>query len=242
MKGLAHITGSGIPGNLPRCLPDGTRAVLRERRGRGRRSSTSSRKRAASRRDEMFPTFNMGLGMIAVVASARRAAALGCSQRAACRPGRWAASRRGDGRAHGGRRADERAARRVGGARLRQRAPICRRCSTPRAARTSRPEIAVVVSNVAGGVGRSSARAGRACPRAVARAQGASPTRAAFEQALRGGAAARTASSWSASPASCAWWAGRSCARSPGACSTSTLPCCPRSPACTRTGRRSSTG
>jgi signal transduction histidine kinase len=30
IKGMAHITGSGIPGNLPRCMPDGTRAVLRE--------------------------------------------------------------------------------------------------------------------------------------------------------------------------------------------------------------------
>src|SRR5439155_4560213 len=31
VKGVAHITGSGIPGNLPRCLPDGTRALLEER-------------------------------------------------------------------------------------------------------------------------------------------------------------------------------------------------------------------
>src|SRR5262249_26466872 len=32
VKGLAHITGSGIPGNVPRCLPEGTRAVLEARR------------------------------------------------------------------------------------------------------------------------------------------------------------------------------------------------------------------
>ena len=68
MKGLAHITGSGIPGNVPRCLPDGTRAVLEERRveaAAGLRLHRSGW--AACRRDEMYSTFNMGLGMIVVV-------------------------------------------------------------------------------------------------------------------------------------------------------------------------------
>ncbi len=65
-KAAAHITGGGILGNLPRCLPDGLGARLNRRawavppifeliRGRGRVAD-----------DEMYGTFNMGLGMIVV--------------------------------------------------------------------------------------------------------------------------------------------------------------------------------
>jgi len=66
-KGAAHITGGGVLGNLPRCLPEGLGARL------GRRSweeppifdLLSRRGRIAD--GEMFGTFNMGLGMILVV-------------------------------------------------------------------------------------------------------------------------------------------------------------------------------
>ncbi|OLC23822.1 MAG: phosphoribosylformylglycinamidine cyclo-ligase [Actinobacteria bacterium 13_1_20CM_2_65_11] len=66
-KGAAHITGGGVLGNLPRCLPEGLGARL------GRRSwdeppifgLLSKRGRIAD--IEMFGTFNMGLGMILVV-------------------------------------------------------------------------------------------------------------------------------------------------------------------------------
>jgi phosphoribosylformylglycinamidine cyclo-ligase len=66
-KGAAHITGGGVLGNLPRCLPEGLGAHL------GRRSwdelpifgLLSKRGRIAD--IEMFGTFNMGLGMILVV-------------------------------------------------------------------------------------------------------------------------------------------------------------------------------
>jgi phosphoribosylformylglycinamidine cyclo-ligase len=69
VKGLAHITGSGIPGNLPRCLPPGTRAVLEESSWRVPPIFELIQSRGNVARDEMFATFNMGLGMIAVVAS-----------------------------------------------------------------------------------------------------------------------------------------------------------------------------
>ena len=68
VKGLAHITGSGIPGNLPRCLPDGTRAVLDEKAWKRPPLFELIQRRGAVSRQEMYDTFNMGLGMIVVVA------------------------------------------------------------------------------------------------------------------------------------------------------------------------------
>lgn len=69
VKGLAHITGSGIPGNLPRCLPQGTRAVLEQANWKLPPIFELIAARGNVPRDEMFNTFNMGLGLIAVVSS-----------------------------------------------------------------------------------------------------------------------------------------------------------------------------
>jgi phosphoribosylformylglycinamidine cyclo-ligase len=76
VKGLAHITGSGIPGNLPRCLPDGTRAVLQESRWTRSPVFDLIAQTGGVSRDEMFSTFNMGLGMTVVVDPAHVSAAL----------------------------------------------------------------------------------------------------------------------------------------------------------------------
>lgn len=68
-KAAAHITGGGIPGNLTRALPDGLGAVLH----RGAWSvppifgEIQSRGRVSD--EEMWNTFNMGLGMILVMAA-----------------------------------------------------------------------------------------------------------------------------------------------------------------------------
>ncbi len=67
VKGLAHVTGSGLPGNVPRCLPDGTRAVL-EARAWPRPAVFDWLQRLGAVSDaEMDSTFNMGLGMVAVM-------------------------------------------------------------------------------------------------------------------------------------------------------------------------------
>jgi phosphoribosylformylglycinamidine cyclo-ligase len=76
VKGLAHITGGGIPGNLPRCLPSGTRAVLEEKSWKRSPLFDLISKMGNVARDEMFSTFNMGLGLIAILPPADVPAAI----------------------------------------------------------------------------------------------------------------------------------------------------------------------
>jgi phosphoribosylformylglycinamidine cyclo-ligase len=76
VKGLAHITGSGLPGNVPRCLPDGLKAVLHESRWKRPAIFEVLEKHGRVPHDEMFSTFNMGLGLTVVVAPDQVAATL----------------------------------------------------------------------------------------------------------------------------------------------------------------------
>jgi len=66
-KAAAHITGGGISGNLPRCLPDGLGARLDTRSWTVPPIFEKIRKRGRLSDDEMWGTFNMGLGMILAV-------------------------------------------------------------------------------------------------------------------------------------------------------------------------------
>ncbi|GAB4367617.1 MAG: phosphoribosylformylglycinamidine cyclo-ligase [Deltaproteobacteria bacterium] len=67
IRGMAHITGGGIPGNLPRSLPDGLVALVE--RGSWPVPPVFETLRQAGRlpEREAFRTFNMGIGMIVVV-------------------------------------------------------------------------------------------------------------------------------------------------------------------------------
>ncbi len=76
VRSFAHITGGGLPGNVPRNLPDGTRAVLEERRWPRPAIFDVIEREGQVPRDEMYRTFNMGLGLVAVVAPKDEAAAL----------------------------------------------------------------------------------------------------------------------------------------------------------------------
>jgi phosphoribosylformylglycinamidine cyclo-ligase len=66
-KSAAHITGGGILGNLPRCLPDRLGARLDRKAWSAPPVFDLIRKRGRIADDEMYGTFNMGLGMILVV-------------------------------------------------------------------------------------------------------------------------------------------------------------------------------
>jgi phosphoribosylaminoimidazole synthetase len=70
IKGLAHITGGGLPGNAPRCLPDGARARLDARRWKAPAVFRWLKDIGRVPTDDMLRTFNCGLGMIVVVAKA----------------------------------------------------------------------------------------------------------------------------------------------------------------------------
>ena len=73
---MAHITGGGLTGNLPRVLPPGCRAVIH--RGSWPVSEVFRWLAASGRIDEaeMFRVFNMGIGFVLVVPAARAASVL----------------------------------------------------------------------------------------------------------------------------------------------------------------------
>jgi phosphoribosylformylglycinamidine cyclo-ligase len=77
VKGMAHITGGGIPGNLPRILPEG--ASARIARGSWAVPPLFSFLESAGDvpREEMFRTFNMGIGLILVCAPDQAELAMG---------------------------------------------------------------------------------------------------------------------------------------------------------------------
>jgi phosphoribosylformylglycinamidine cyclo-ligase len=67
IKGAAHITGGGIPGNLPRILPEGRRAWIDRRAWPVPRIFQLIRRIGRISSAEMDRTFNNGLGMILVI-------------------------------------------------------------------------------------------------------------------------------------------------------------------------------
>lgn len=73
LKALIHITGGGFPGNIPRVLPEGVRAVVDTAAWTVPAIFELIRRGGDVARDEMYRTFNMGIGMILVVDRARAA-------------------------------------------------------------------------------------------------------------------------------------------------------------------------
>jgi phosphoribosylformylglycinamidine cyclo-ligase len=67
IKGMAHITGGGIDGNLPRIFPKGTGAVLIEGSWPVHPIFELIRKTGNVPAEDMKRTFNMGIGYVLVV-------------------------------------------------------------------------------------------------------------------------------------------------------------------------------
>ena len=68
---MAHITGGGITENLPRVLPRGTGAVIELGSWPVPPIFDHMQKLGSVSEDEMLRTFNMGLGMLLVIPSAK---------------------------------------------------------------------------------------------------------------------------------------------------------------------------
>jgi len=74
---FAHITGGGLPGNLPRVLPDGCGVVLDPGSWPVPRVFSEIQRRGDVTDDEMARVFNLGLGMVAIVPAEAAAEASG---------------------------------------------------------------------------------------------------------------------------------------------------------------------
>ncbi len=67
VKGLAHVTGGGLTGNVPRVLPRGTRAVLRRSSWPRPALFDWLQREGGIAEDEMHRVFNCGIGMVVIV-------------------------------------------------------------------------------------------------------------------------------------------------------------------------------
>ncbi len=68
VHGMAHITGGGLVGNIPRVLPKNCDAMIRKSSWPVPKIFTLLQKRGPVEKDEMFRVFNMGVGFVLIVA------------------------------------------------------------------------------------------------------------------------------------------------------------------------------
>lgn len=67
MSGIAHITGGGLIENVPRIINDGLTAVIEKAKINVPTVMQELAKRGGIAENEMFGTFNMGVGMVVIV-------------------------------------------------------------------------------------------------------------------------------------------------------------------------------
>ncbi len=67
LSGLVHITGGGLIDNIPRVLPQGSRAIITKDSWEVPPIFTFLQEKGNVSKNEMCRTFNMGIGMVAIV-------------------------------------------------------------------------------------------------------------------------------------------------------------------------------
>jgi phosphoribosylformylglycinamidine cyclo-ligase len=98
VKSLAHITGGGFSGNLPRVFPRHLDAVIRIGSWPVPRVFDFMGDKGGVPRDEMYRTFNMGIGMTMTVSPNDKSGVLATLQRAGSGAWEIGRMRRGNGR------------------------------------------------------------------------------------------------------------------------------------------------
>jgi phosphoribosylformylglycinamidine cyclo-ligase len=68
VKGIAHITGGGFIENIPRILPEGVAAEIEKNSYDVPPVFKVMQKRAGITDEQIYNTFNMGIGMVVCVA------------------------------------------------------------------------------------------------------------------------------------------------------------------------------
>jgi len=68
VHGMAHITGGGLPGNIPRVLPRDCDAVIKKSSWVVPKIFSFLQAKGPVEEDEMFRVFNMGVGFVLIVA------------------------------------------------------------------------------------------------------------------------------------------------------------------------------
>ncbi|WP_019535460.1 phosphoribosylformylglycinamidine cyclo-ligase [Paenibacillus ginsengihumi] len=76
LKGLAHITGGGFLENIPRVLPEGVNVVIDEGSWPVLPIFELMQREGHISKDDMYRTFNMGIGMVVIVSEEQADAAV----------------------------------------------------------------------------------------------------------------------------------------------------------------------
>jgi phosphoribosylformylglycinamidine cyclo-ligase len=85
VRAMAHITGGGLPGNVNRALPSGLNAVIETSSWEIPNLFLQLERAGGVARQEMFRTFNMGVGMVVFVAASEAGAIMDSAARAGVR-------------------------------------------------------------------------------------------------------------------------------------------------------------